>query len=104
MNSKKERRVFVAINTERGMKFCCKNQLDFSKYFNLSQSKISDCLSGKLSNHKGWIFYHYDKEIEPVINWKLPKNQSFIYVGDDNQIISYIDEYSAYLINKFKEN
>lgn len=54
-------RAFIAISPN-GEQYICYNQSEFSKKYNLTQSKISSSLkSGK--SHKGWNFYYLNEKL-----------------------------------------
>ena len=40
----------------KGVIYYHHNQSEFARKFDLSQSKISECIRGEQSKHKGWVF------------------------------------------------
>lgn len=100
---KNPRKGFIAYNKEKDQTFWCKNQLRFAKHWALSQSKISECLNKKIDHSKKWVFYFPEKEMQPVVEWKMKDSPSFI-IADTKHVFSFIDEHSTYLKNKVRDN
>lgn len=98
------RKGFIAYNKEKDLTFWCKSESRFANHWNLPQSKISECLNEKIDSCKGWIFYFPDKDMQPLIEWKLKNGPSFIYIDNSKHIFSIIDENAAYLKGKFRDN